>query len=220
MAQCDEQCCSQAAVVLVPCADTGRAGCRIVRRAVELVAAEAPDIVVATPEECRQSAKAFIVAVDGSSACQALGELRQMGVKPAQTVSGPALLAAAGLLKPGINPQEHIEELAQALAVGIRESLAEVLEEARVRREYREQMAPILDRFRGIWDKLEALPEPNGPAAPAQAKQVELLGRRARNLFVKFDEFLPPPSGPSRTTFSRTPSSASPTPPKAGPAAI
>ncbi len=96
-----EQCCSEAAVVLVPCADTGRAGCRIVRHAVELVAADTADIVVATPEECRASAKSFIVAVDGSSACQAMGELRQVGVKPAQTVSAPAFLAAAGLLKPG-----------------------------------------------------------------------------------------------------------------------
>jgi hypothetical protein len=191
VAEC-EQGCTQAAVVLVPCADTGRAGCRIVRRAVELVAADTPDILVATPEQCRQSAKAFIVAVDGSSACQAMGDLRQVGVKPAQTVSGPALLAASGLLKPGVNPQEHLEELAQAVAAGIRESLAEVLEDARVRREYRDQMAPVLERFHGIWSKLDALPEPTGPAAPAEAQKAELLGRRARNLFVKFDEFLPP----------------------------
>jgi hypothetical protein len=178
--------------LLVPCADSGRAGCRIVRRAVEMIAAEVPEVVVATPEECRYNAKAFIVAVDSSSACQAMGELRQVGVKPSQTVSAPAILAAAGLLKPGVNPQEHLEELAQALAAGIRESLAEVLEEARRRRAYIEQMMPIVERFRAIWDRLSALPEPNGVVEHAEAQKVELLGKRARNLFTKLDEFVPP----------------------------
>ncbi len=180
------------AVILVPCAHTGRAGCRIVRRAVELVTGETPEIAVATPEECQYNAKAFIVAVDGSSACEAMGALRQLGVKPAQAVSAPAVLAAAGLLRRGGKPQNRIEELAQALAAHLRESLEKVLEEARLRREYRAQMAPLMDRFRGIWEKLEALPEPNGAVTPADAQKVELLGRRARNLFVKFDEFLPP----------------------------
>jgi len=180
------------AVILVPCAHTGRAGCRIVRRAVELVSGENPEIAVAAPEECRQSAKSFIVAVDGSSACEAIGELRQLGVKPAQVVSAPAVLAAKGLLRAGVKPQNRIEALAQALAESLRESLSAVLEEARVRREYRAQMAPIVERFQAIWGRLEGLPEPNGTVEHAEAQKVELLGRRARNLFVKFDEFLPP----------------------------
>jgi hypothetical protein len=181
------------AVILVPCAETERAGCRIVRRAVEIVAAKAPEeVTVATPEECRGHAKPFIVAVDGSSACQAMGGLREVGMKPAQVVSAPAVLAASGLLRPGVNPKEHVEELAQALAAGIRESLARVLEETRARRRYQQEMAPVMQRFRGLWEKLEALETPNGHADPAAASRVELLGRRARNLFTKFDEVVPP----------------------------
>ncbi len=181
-----------AAVLLVPCADSGRAGCEIVRRAVQLVAEESPEVAVATPEECRYSAKSFIVAVDGSTACQSMGALRQVGVKPAQVVSAPAVLAKSGLLKPGLDPRAHVEELAAALADGIRESLAAVLAEMRERRRYAEEMAPIISRFHGIWDKLTVLPTPNGAVDHAEAQKVELLGRRARNLFVKFDEFIPP----------------------------
>lgn len=179
-------------IILVPCADSERAGCCIVRRAVEIVAAETPEVAVATPEECRHSAKSFIVAVDGSSVCQAMGSLREVGVKPAQVVSAPAVLAKSGLLQPGRDPKEHREELAQALAEGIRASLAKVLEETRERRRYQEEMAPILQRFHAIWDKLDALSAPNGHADAAAAQRVELLGRRARNLFVKFDEVVPP----------------------------
>lgn len=189
----EEQTAPAPAVILVPCADSDRAGCRIVRRAVEIVVAEMPEeVAVATPEECRGRTKPFIVAVDGSTACQAMGGLREVGMKPAQVVSAPAVLAASGLLRPGLNPREHLEELAQALAAGIRASLAAVLEETRTRRRYQEEMASVLQRFHGIWDRLEALQAPNGHADGAAAQRVELLGRRARNLFTKFDEIVPP----------------------------
>jgi hypothetical protein len=189
----DGKIASDPAVILVPCAESDRAGCRIVRRAVEIVAAEIPgEVAVATPEECRGRVKPFIVAVDGSTSCQAMARLREVGMRPAQVVSTPAVLAASGLLKPGLNPKEHLEELGQALAAGIRKSLAAVLEEMRDRRRYREEMAPIMQRFHGIWDKLEVLEAPNGHAEEAAVQRMELLGRRARNLFTKFDEIIPP----------------------------
>lgn len=180
------------AVLLVPCAETERLGCRVVRRAVEIVAAETPEIAVETPETCRHSAKSFIVAVDGSSACQAIGQLRQLGVRPAQVVSAPAVLSASGILRTGIDPRGHVEELARALAVGIQRSLERAIEDIRERRKYREDMLPIIQRFQGIWTKIEALPPPNGAPHEKDRAAVELLGKRARNLFVKFDEILPP----------------------------
>jgi hypothetical protein len=53
-------------------------------------------------------------------------------------------------------------------------------------------MAPVVQRFQGIWGKVEALPPPNGVPDERDKAAVELLGKRARNLFVKFDEILPP----------------------------
>jgi len=50
----------------------------------------------------------------------------------------------------------------------------------------------VMARFQGIWPKLEALPSPDGLPGHQDRRQVELLGRRSRNLFVKFDEIVPP----------------------------
>ena len=182
-----------AAVMLVPCARSGALGCRIARRAVELVTAKIPEAAVAAAEDCPRSAKRFIVVVDGSSKCAASEMLAQCKVRPAVVVSAPEVLARAGLVKPGVDPRAHEEELAGALAEAIEESLRRVLDEIRERSRYREEMAPALQRFRGIWGKFEALPPPpnGGPPEPDQ-KPVELLGRRARNLFVRFDEVVPP----------------------------
>jgi hypothetical protein len=167
-------------------------GCAIVRRAAELVAAETPEVKVCLPEQCVPDPKAFVVAVDSSSHCRAYAPLREVGVRPALIVSAPEVMARGGLLKPGMDVRADLEELARALAQAIRESLAWVLEQVRERRRYREEMGPVMARFRGLWEKVEALPAPNGVPEAAARERVELLGRRARNVFTKFDEILPP----------------------------
>lgn len=182
-----------AAVILVPCARGKGVGCEIARRAVELVAAETPEAEVAEAEDCPRSAKRFVVAVDGSSRCSASKILAECKVRPAVVVSAPAVLARAGLVRPGVDVRARVEELAAALAGEIDESLREVLAEVRERRRYREEMAPVVQRFRTIWGKFEALPPPpNGGPPGADGKRVELLGKRSRNLFVRFDEVVPP----------------------------
>lgn len=181
-----------AAVVLVPCAESDRLGCRIVRRAAEIVASKTSEIALAAPEQCERGASAFIVAVDASHACQASADLRENAIKPSVVIAAPAALAKLGLLKPGSDPRERLEELARALADEILRSLAQVLEEMRERGRYRQEMAPVVQRFQGIWGKVEALPPPNGSPDEKDRAAVELLGKRARNLFVKFDEILPP----------------------------
>ena len=180
------------AVILVPCSDIGSAGCKIVRRAAELVAASTSVAEVREVEECSRIGKSFVVAIDASSSCQASAALRTYCCRPGAVVSAPAVLSKAGLVKPGVDVRARVEELAQALAATIRDSLQAVIVEVEERRRYREEMAPILSRFQGIWEKLEALSSPNGAVEHAEAQKVELLGRRARNLFVKFDEFIPP----------------------------
>ncbi len=183
-----------AAVILVPCARSGALGCGIARRAVELVAADTPEAVVAEAEDCPRAGGRFIVAVDGSGRCSASNVLAECRVRPAVVVSAPEVLARAGLIRPGVDPRAHEEELAAALAEAIEEALKKVLDEIRERGRYREEMAPFLQRFRGIWGKFEALPPPpNGGPPEPDRKPVELLGRRARNLFVRFDEVVPPP---------------------------
>jgi len=180
------------AAILVPCAETDRVGCEIVRRAVGIVASETPEVVVASPEDCERGTRAFIVAVDASRACQASEDLRENGIKPSAVVSAPEVLAKLGLLRPGVDPRQCMDELARALAEGIRRSLDQVLEELRERHRYREQMAPVLERFQGIWSRVEALAPPNGVPAASDGLRVELLAKRSRNLFVKFDEIVPP----------------------------
>jgi hypothetical protein len=86
----------------------------------------------------------------------------------------------------------HLEELAQVLAKAIRESLSGVLEQVRERQRYRQEMAPVMQRFQGMWSKVDSLPPPDGAASPEEATRVDLLGKRARNLFVRFDEIVPP----------------------------
>jgi len=182
-----------AAVILVPCACGNGVGCDIARRAVELVAADTPEAALAEAEDCPRSQKRFIVAVDGSSRCSASKVLADCQVRPAVVVSAPEALARAGLVKPGVDVRARAEELAKALASEIEESLHDVLEEVRERKRYQEEMAPVLQRFRGIWGKFEALPAPpNGGPPEAEGKQVDLLGKRSRNLFVRFDEVVPP----------------------------
>ena len=182
-----------AAVMLVPCARSDALGCGIARRAVEMVAADTPEAVVAEAEDCPRAGRRFIVAVDGSSRCSASNVLAECRVRPAVVVSAPEVLARAGLIRPGADPRAHEEELAAALAEAIEESLKKVLDEIRERSRYREEMVPALQRFRGIWGKFEALPPPpNGGPPEPDRKPVELLGRRARNLFVRFDEVVPP----------------------------
>ncbi len=183
---------AEPAVILVPCADSGHLGCDVARRAADLLVASTPDAAIRVAPECPAKTRSFIVAIDGSSACQASTTLRDCGCRPGAVVSAPAVLARAGLMKPGTDPRTHLDELAQALAAAIRESLQGIFAEMRERRRYREEMAPVMERFRGIWDKLEALPHPNGAPDPAAQSRVELLGRRARNLFTKFDEIIPP----------------------------
>jgi hypothetical protein len=179
-------------VTIVPCADSGRAGCAIVRRAAEIVAEANPDAALRIADECPRDTKSYLVAIDASSACQASDALRACGCRPGAVVSAAAVLARAGLVKPGVDLHARREELAQALAAAVRDSLQGVFADMRARRQYREEMAPILQRFHGIWQKLTALETPNGRADAAAAQRVELLGRRARNLFVKFDEVVPP----------------------------
>jgi hypothetical protein len=182
-----------AAVILVPCARGEGAGCEIARRAVELVAGDTPEAEVAEAEDCPRSARRFIVAVDGSSKCAASQVLAECKVRPAVVVSAPEVLARLGLVKPGVDVRARVEELAAALAAEMEESFEEVLEEVRERKRYLEEMTPILQRFRGMWSKFEALPPPpNGGPPAADGNRVDLLGKRSRNLFVRFDEVVPP----------------------------
>jgi len=180
------------AVILVPCEESGRAGCQIVRRAAELTAATTAEIALRSPETCPRGGRSFVVAVDASSVCQASAALKAHGVRVGAVVSAPEALARTGLLRPGVDVRAKVEELAQALAATIRTSLERVIAEVRERRHYGEEMAPVLERFRGIWSKLDPLPPPNGVPDAGERQRVELLGRRSRNLFVKFDEIVPP----------------------------
>jgi len=179
-------------VILVPCIAKGRAGCEIVQRAVELVADATPEAVIRAPEECPNGRKSLIVAVDASSNCQASSELARCGIKPGAVVSAPTVLAKAGLLRPGVDVRSHIEELAQPLAAAISASLQKWLNTARARRRYADDMGPVLARFDGLWSKVETLPSPDGAVSEEEKSRVELLARRARNLFVKMDEIVPP----------------------------
>ena len=179
-------------VILIPCADSGHVGCDIARRAADLLVASTPDAAIGVASECPRGTRSFIVAIDGSTACQASTTLRECGCHPGAVVSAPSVLARAGLVKPGIDVRARLEECAAALAAAIGDSLQTVFAEMRERRRYREQMAPIIARFQGIWDKLTVLPAPNGVVDQAEAAKVDLLGRRSRNLFVKFDELVPP----------------------------
>lgn len=182
-----------AAVILVPCARGKGVGCEIARRAVEVVAADTPEAEVAEAEDCPRSAKRFVVAVDGSSACAASQVLAECKVRPAVVVSAPEVLARLGLVKPGVDVRARVKELGAALAAEMEESFQEVLEEVRERTRYLEEMTPILQRFRGMWSKFEALPPPpNGGPPAADGTRVDLLGKRSRNLFVRFDEVVPP----------------------------
>ena len=193
MSESSERMSDAPAVVIVPCRDSGHVGCQIARRAAALVAAETPEAVVGEAEECRRGRRQFVVAVDGSRGCAASAALAECKVRPAATVSAPEVLARAGLVKPGVDVRGRVEELSAALAGAIRESLQEVLEEVRERRRYGEEMAPVLKRFAGLWSKVEALPTPpNGELAEADRARVELLVKRSRNLFVRFDEVVPP----------------------------
>jgi hypothetical protein len=180
------------AVILVPCAEDGRAGCAIVRRAVDLVAAQAPEVIVAAPHEIERGPRTHIIAVDASTACQASAALREEGIRPSTVISAPEVLARSGLLRPGMEVRAHLEELAAALAAAVRESVQVVLEEVRERGRYRQEMAPVMQRFQGIWNKVESLPPPDGVPSAEEAVRVDLLGKRARNLFVRFDEIVPP----------------------------
>jgi hypothetical protein len=183
---------SQPEIVLVPCIDTGRAGCEIVRRAVARAAADAPEATVAAADACPRAGRPFVVAVDASHACRASETLKDCGVRPSAVVSAPEVLSREGLVRPGVDVRSRVQALAEALAGAIGESLRGILEEIRDRRRYQEEMAPIIQRFDGIWNKVEALSPPNGVPSERNAKQVTLLGRRARNLFVRFDEVIPP----------------------------
>jgi len=180
------------AAILVPCQESGSLGCEIVRRAVGLVAAATPEVTVMAPDLSPRGSHSFVVAVDGSSSCQASMALRRWGVRPGAVVSAPAVLARTGLLRPGGDVRARVGELTQTLAAAISKALEGALEEARRRRHYREQMTSVLERFQGIWTKVEALPSPDGPAPLAESAPIELLAKRARNLFVKFDEIVPP----------------------------
>jgi len=179
-------------VIVVPCAASGHVGCEIARRAVELVAASTPEVAIRAAGECPRGTKSHIVAVDGSSSCRASAALQECGVRVGTVVSAPAALARAGLVRPGVDLRARTEELAQALASAVRESLREVLAQIRERRRYEEEMAPVMARFDGIWSKVEALVSPNGEVSEEEKSRIELLARRSRNLFVKFDEIVPP----------------------------
>ena len=182
-----------APVIIVPCARGDQAGCEIVHRAVGLVAEQTPELVVLPPEDCPERGRRFVVAVDSCRACQASAALEACGVRPSAVISAPEVLSRRGLVRPGVDVRAEVERLSQALAEAIQESLGEVLEEVRERRRYREGMAPILQRFGGIWEAVEALsPPPNGAPSEQERKRVELLGKRSRNLFQRFDEVVPP----------------------------
>jgi hypothetical protein len=182
----------EAAVILVPCTDGGSAGCLIVRRAVDLVAADTPELATAAPADCPKGPRQFVLAIDASSTCKASEALKECGARPSATVSAPEVLARKGLVRPGVDVRARVDQLAEALAEAIRESLVEVLEEVRERRRYREEMAPVMKRFQGIWGKAESLPPPNGVPEAKEQSAAELLAKRARNLFVRFDEVVPP----------------------------
>ncbi|GEM_PF-1594227 len=181
-----------AEIVLVPCPDSGRAGCAIARRAAELVAREAPEVAVVPAEACPRGARQYVLAIEGSSACSAEEALRACGCRAAAVVSAPAVLARMGMLRPGAEVRAHAEELAGALAGAIRESLSDVLEEVQERRRYREAMEPVMRRFAPIWERVGALAAPDGAADEEDRRVVELLGKRARNLFSRLDEISPP----------------------------
>jgi hypothetical protein len=184
---------AEAEVIVVPCADSGRAGCEVVRRAVELVAREASEVAVASPDDCPKRGRRFVVAVDGGGACRASDALEKCGVRPSAVVSAPGVLARAGLVRPGVDVRGRMEELAAALATAVQAALGEALQEVRDRRRYRDEMAPVMRRFRPLWTKFEALPPPpDGEAAETERSPVELLGKRSRNLFARFDEVVPP----------------------------
>lgn len=179
-------------ILIAPCARGDRLGCRLVRRAVELVAARTPEVGVCEPADGARERGRFVVAVDGSSVCQASAALRDAGVRPGAVVSAPAAVARLGLMRPGVDVEERFEELAAALAGAIEAALGEALAQARERRRYREEMGPVLERFQGMWARVEALPPPDGRAPTPDRARVELLGKRARNLFVRFDDIAPP----------------------------
>jgi hypothetical protein len=179
-------------IILVPCADTGRVGCRIVQRAVELAAAQTPEVIVSNAQACPRGGRRFVVAVDASRNCQPSETLRECGARPSAVVSAPAVLSRTGNLRPGVDVAARVEDLARTLAAAIEESLEGALGEIRERQRYRDEMAPIMSRFDGMWNMVEALPAPNGRPSEREAKRVELLGKRARNLFVRFDEVVPP----------------------------
>jgi glycerol uptake facilitator protein len=183
---------SNSDVILVPCASSGHVGCDIVRRAVALVTAATPEAIMRSADECPRSTASFVLAIDASTSCRASATLSSRGVRAGAVVSAPTVLARMGLVKPGVDVRARTEELAGALASAIRESLGEVLTRMRERRRYREEMAPIISRFDGIWGKVEALVSPNGAVSDEEKSRVELLARRSRNLFVKFDEVVPP----------------------------
>jgi len=184
---------NSAAVVLVPCARRGHAGCEIVRKAAARVLADTPEATLIEAADCPRGVKRFLLALDGSSACSASQALADCGVRPSQIVSAPAVLAKAGLVKPGVPVAGLTDELGEALAEAIREALAEVVSEARDRARYAEEMAPALKRFRDLWSRLEALgPPPNGQVEEEVRSRVELMGRRSRNLFTRLDEVSPP----------------------------
>ena len=206
------------AVVIVPCAGSGRAGCQIVRRAVELVAAGTPEAALSTAEGCPAGGQWFIVAVDGSSACRASAALEARGIRPAAVISAPEVLGREGLVRPGVDVRGSIDELSVALAEAIRESLREVLEEVRERRRYREEMAPILERFRDLWGSVETLgPPPDGVPAEQERRRVELLGSAVGTCSRSAMRSRLPASGRSRTICSRTRCCASLTPVRGGP---
>jgi len=179
-------------IILVPCAASGRAGCEIVARAVEMVARDAPEVGVVAAEQCPRGGRQFVVAVDGSSACRGSEALEACGCRASAIVSAPAALSRAGLVRPGVDVRGNIDRLAAALAEAIRESVRGVLEEVKERRRYQQEMAPVVGRFHSLWGKMQALGAPDGEAAEEKRRAVDLLGKRARNLFVRFDEVSPP----------------------------
>jgi glycerol uptake facilitator protein len=180
------------AIILVPCSDSGSVGCQIVRRAAALVAASTTAAQVREVEECSRTGKSFVVALDASTNCQASAALRSYCCRPGAVVSASAVLSKAGLIRRGLDLRAHAEELARALATTLQDSLHSLIAEVEARQRYREEMVPILSRFQGLWEKITLLPSPNGAVDHAEAQKLELLGRRARNLFVKFDEVIPP----------------------------
>jgi hypothetical protein len=163
-----------------------------VRRAVARLAAETPEVSIAEIEDCPKHTRQFVVAVDASHACRASMRLEDRGIRPSAVVWAPAVLSKAGLVRPGVDLRANIEALARALTEALERSLAEVLGELRQRDRYRDEMAPVLRRFLSIWSKLDALPPLDGVPDQSARTQVALLAKRARNLFVRFDETVPP----------------------------